>query len=213
MSRTSQGQGTLFIISAPSGAGKSSLLHAALLESSESLKLSVSHTTRPPRPGEEDGLHYNFTSVEAFEQDIEEDRFLEYARVYDNYYGTSQLWVEDTLKFGNDVILEIDWQGAALVRKKIADTVSIFILPPSQGALRERLTNRGQDSDAVIERRLEEAAEDMSHYGDYDYLIINDQFDHAKQELKAIFTAQRLMIDLQSHTHQHLLQQLLAKSV
>ncbi len=201
--------GNLFIVSAPSGAGKSSLLHAALMESRDQLQLSISHTTRDPRPGEEDGLHYNFTTVEAFEQDIEEDRFLEYARVFDNYYGTSEVWVRQTLKHDKHVVLEIDWQGAQQVRKKIPEAISIFILPPSREALRERLSERGQDSDEVIEHRLQGAVEDMSHYGEYDYLIINDEFDHAKQELKSIFTAHRLHKDRQQERHQGMIEQLL----
>ena len=204
--------GTLFIVSAPSGAGKSSLLHAALVEAPEELQLSVSHTTRAPRPGEEDGLHYNFTTTGEFKRDIEQDQFLEYAKVFDHYYGTSEIWVRETLKYGNDVILEIAWQGAALVRKKIPDAVSIFILPPSQAALKERLSKRGQDSDEVIQRRLRDAAEDMSHYDQYDYLIINDQFDHAKQDLKAIFTVQRLKTHNQTQKHDKLLKQLVAES-
>ncbi len=204
--------GTLFIVSAPSGAGKSSLLHATLIESRDDLQLSVSHTTRPPRPGEEDGLHYNFITVEQFEADIGEDCFLEYAKVFDNYYGTSETWVRETLKFGKDVILEIDWQGAQLVRKKIPEAVSIFILPPSQAALRERLTGRRQDTQEVIERRLQDAASDMAHYGEYDHLIINDEFDHAKEELKAIFLAQRTKLAGQHLRHQRLLEQLVAES-
>lgn len=202
--------GTLFIVSAPSGAGKSSLLHAALIESSDNLQLSVSHTTRPPRPGEEDGLHYNFIPVEQFETDIKADQFLEHAKVFDNYYGTSEIWVRETLKFGKDVILEIDWQGAELVRKKIPEAVSIFILPPSQAALRERLTGRGQDSDEVIERRLQDAASDMAHYNAYEHLIINDEFDHAKEELKAIFLAERTKLAGQRARHRTLLEQLVA---
>jgi guanylate kinase len=204
--------GTLFIVSAPSGAGKSSLLHATLIESREGLQLSVSHTTRPPRPGEEDGLHYNFTTIEQFEQDIDRGHFLEYAKVFDNYYGTSEVWVRETLRFGKDVILEIDWQGAALVRQKMPEVVTIFILPPSQQALRERLTRRGQDSEAVIERRLQDAVSDMAHYTEYDHLIINDEFERAKEELKAIFLAQRTRLAGQQQRHQPLLQQLLAES-
>lgn len=204
--------GTLFIVSAPSGAGKSSLLHAVLVESREDLQLSVSHTTRHPRPGEEDGLHYNFTTVEAFREGIERGEFLEYAEVFDNYYGTSEQWVRTTLEQGKDVILEIDWQGAQHVREKLPEAVSIFILPPSQQALKERLTGRGQDSDEVIARRLQDAASDMAHYGEYDHLIINDQFDHAKEELKAIFLAQRTRITLQQERHDTLLQQLVAES-
>ncbi len=204
--------GTLFIISAPSGAGKSSLLHAALIESRDNLQLSVSHTTRPPRPGEEDGLHYHFTTVEQFEQEIESDQFLEYAKVFDNYYGTSATWVRETLRFGKDVILEIDWQGARLVREKIPGSVSIFIAPPSLTTLRERLHNRGQDSDEVIERRLQEAASDITHFEEYDHLIINDEFDHAKEELKAIFLAKRTELAIQRHLHHDLLQQMVAQA-
>ena len=203
--------GNLYILSAPSGAGKSSLLQALLPELS-GIQLSVSHTTRDPRPGEESGIHYNFTTIDDFQQGIEAGEFLEHAQVFDNFYGTSEIWVRDTLQSGVDVVLEIDWQGAALVRKKIPDAVSIFILPPSQAALKERLSKRGQDSDEVIQRRLRDAAEDMSHYDQYDYLIINDQFDHAKQDLKAIFTVQRLKTHNQTQKHDKLLKQLVAES-
>ncbi|MBT3347838.1 MAG: guanylate kinase [Thiotrichales bacterium] len=200
--------GTLYIISAPSGAGKSSLLDAALKEI-DGAQLSISHTTRPPRPGEEDGVQYNFTTIEDFKSGVEKDQFLEYAEVFDNYYGTSELWVDDTLSGGVDVILEIDWQGARLVRKKIAESVTIFILPPSQPALKERLKGRGQDSDEVIARRLQDAMSDMAHYDEYDYLIINDDFEQAKEELKTLFLATRLQQKRQAENHQELLVSLL----
>ncbi len=205
-------QGTLFIVSAPSGAGKSSLLQAVLMESWDGLQLSISHTTRDPRPGEEHGLHYNFITIAEFKRDIEDDRFLEYAKVYDNYYGTSEIWVRDTLASDKDVVLEIDWQGAQQIRKRIEDSVSIFILPPSRSALRERLTQRGQDQPQVIEKRLQLAAADMSHCQEYDYLVINDIFDHAKEELKSIFLSHRVKTESQALRHKTLLDQLLEQT-
>ena len=203
--------GTLYIISAPSGAGKSSLLQAVLSEI-DGVLLSISHTTRAPRPGEENGIHYNFTSVEDFRMGIEKEHFLEHAEVFDNYYGTSEIWVRDTLQQGLDVILEIDWQGARQVRDRMKEAVGIFILPPSQHALQERLQERGQDSEEVISRRMSDAVSEMSHYDEYDFLIINDEFDQAKVELKAIFLAQRLLIDAQSERNGLLLQSLLEES-
>ncbi len=204
-------KGTLYIISAPSGAGKSSLLQALLREMDGAL-LSVSHTTRPPRPGEEDGVHYNFISMEEFRSGIKAGQFLEHAQVFDNYYGTSEIWVRDTLQQGEDVILEIDWQGARQVRERIPEAVGIFILPPSREALRERLHGRGQDSDETIVRRMRDAISEMSHYGEYDFLVINDDFEQAKDELKTIFLAQRLQIDAQSGRNGLLLQSLLEES-
>ena len=184
--------GTLFIVSAPSGAGKSSLLHAALVEAPEELQLSVSHTTRAPRPGEEDGLHYNFTTTGEFKRDIEQDQFLEYAKVFDHYYGTSEIWVRETLKYGNDVILEIDWQGAQQVKRLMPQAKAIFILPPSRDTLLERLRGRGQDDAGIIQKRMDVAVEEMSHYVESDFMVVNANFDRALAELTAIVNSQRL---------------------
>lgn len=201
-------QGTLFTVSAPSGAGKTSLV-ARLLEEMADVQVSISHTTRAMRPGEADGVNYHFVSHEAFQEMLGEAAFLEHAQVFDNYYGTSQKWVEDTLASGRDVILEIDWQGAQQVRKLLPDTVSIFILPPSQQALRERLTGRGQDEEAIIDRRMAAAVEEMSHCAEGDYLVINDDFETALEELKAIVLSHRLRLATQQQRHHNLLSALL----
>ncbi len=200
--------GTLFIFSAPSGAGKTSLVNA-LLESTRYIGVSVSHTTRSPRPGEENGTAYHFVSIDDFQQLIGEAAFLEHAKVFDNYYGTSQRWVESELEAGRDVILEIDWQGAQQVRKLMPDAVSVFIAPPSIEALRERLGHRGQDDAATIERRMRDARSEMSHYGEFDYLIINDNFDNSLEELRAIVTARRHRLEAQQQRHQKTLISLL----
>lgn len=197
-------RGTLYVISAPSGAGKTSLV-AALLEQDPLLGVSVSHTTRPMRPGEVDGVDYHFVDRPAFEAMIARSQFLEHASVFGNYYGTSQVWVEQTLAAGRDVILEIDWQGAVQVRRLMTDCVSIFIAPPSPSALRARLTGRGTDSPEVVERRLREAREECRHALEFDYLVINDQFDVALAELRAIVTSQRLRIAVQAARHRALL--------
>jgi len=185
------GSGILFIVSAPSGAGKTSLLRE-LVPADEHLTMSVSHATRPMRPGEEDGRHYHFVSVERFEQLVGEGAFLEHARVFDNYYGTSEAAVREPLSTGRDVVLEIDWQGARQVRRRFPEAVSIFIAPPSIDALRERLSGRGQDSEETVERRMADARSELSHYSEYDFLVINDRFDVALGELRAIVTAERL---------------------
>ena len=200
-------QATLFVISAPSGAGKTSLV-SALLKNLDDIKVSVSHTTREKRPGEEDGVNYNFVSKEVFTNLIGEGLFLEHAEVFGNYYGTSQQWVQDTLAAGTDVILEIDWQGAQQIRQQIECT-SIFILPPSREALQQRLQGRGQDDDAVIQRRMAEAVSEMSHYPESDYLVINDDFDLALDELICIVKSQRCKTTLQQEKHTNLLQDLL----
>lgn len=202
-------KGTLFTVSAPSGAGKTSLVNG-LLASLEGIQVSVSHTTRPKRPGETDGVNYHFVDVTTFKAMLEQQAFLEHARVFDNFYGTSRLWVEETLARGIDVILEIDWQGATQVRELMAGTVGIFILPPSRQTLLERLTNRGQDNAAVIARRLAEATLEMSHYREADYLVINDHFATALDELKAIITTRRLALDKQQSRHRSLLDDLLS---
>ncbi len=179
-------KGTLFIVSAPSGAGKTSLV-ARCLEDNPQLSVSVSHTTREPRPGEVDGKNYHFIDDERFESMINEGAFLESARVFGNYYGTAQAEVESQLAAGKDLILEIDWQGAQQIRKQIKNIVSIFIVPPSMAVLKKRLENRAQDAPEVIEARLAEAREEMSHYPEFDYLVVNEDFEQAAKELNAIF--------------------------
>tara|TARA_R110002095_G_scaffold179047_2_gene156207 strand:- start:628 stop:1242 length:615 start_codon:yes stop_codon:yes gene_type:complete len=202
-------KGTLYILSAPSGAGKTSLVKA-LISQDPLTCVSVSHTTRAPRPGEIDGKDYHFTKHCEFEQMIADTDFLEHARVFTNHYGTSRRWVETALAAGNDVILEIDWQGAQQVRKLMPESVSIFILPPSLDALRQRLNNRGQDAVEIINQRMAEAVSEMSHYQEFDYLIINDQFDLSLTELQAIFIAKRQLIGRQQQQYQQLLEQLLS---
>lgn len=182
--------GTLYVISAPSGAGKTSLVKA-LLEKTEDIGVSVSHTTRAKREGEQDGVDYHFIEKAAFEKMVEDSAFLEHAQVFDNYYGTAVANIEAKLKQGEDVILEIDWQGAAQVRKLLPYSVNIFILPPSQAALEERLRGRAQDSDEIIARRMRDAKNETSHYSEYDYLVVNDDFDDALVELKSIILARR----------------------
>lgn len=201
-------QGFLYIISAPSGAGKTSLVKA-LLERDQQIRVSVSHTTRSARPGEEDGVAYNFVELSEFDRLIEEGQFLEYAEVFTNKYGTSKGWVEAQLAQGIDVILEIDWQGAEIVREKMPDARSIFILPPSREELLRRLTGRGTDSDEVIAGRMAQAESEMSHYGDFDYLVINDHFETALDQLAAIFAANRLEMAVQQQAQQSLLAELL----
>ncbi len=201
--------GTLYIFSAPSGAGKTSLVKA-LLEAMGGIEVSVSHTTRPPRPGEVDGLDYHFVDVPTFEKMVAEGAFLEHARVFDNHYGTARSSVERRLQAGVDVILEIDWQGARLVREQFPDAVGVFILPPSRGALEARLRGRGQDSEEVIARRMRDAVREMSHYAEFDYLVINDDFATALDELQAIVTCHRLATPRQQAWHADLLDRLLA---
>lgn len=205
--------GHLYIISAPSGAGKSSLI-SALLQSSHHHKMmvSISHTTRTPRPNEVDGEHYYFVSQDTFENLIEQGHFLEYARVFGGkYYGTSLPAIEENLAKGIDVFLDIDWQGARQIRKKVEGVKSIFILPPSLQILEQRLKGRGQDSDEVIQDRMAKAQDEMSHYKEYDYVIINDKFQQALQELGAILQAERLRCENQVKQNAQLLDQLLEK--
>jgi guanylate kinase len=178
-------RGRLIVISAPSGAGKTSLVKALLAEE-PGLRLSVSHTTRPRRPMEEDGREYHFVSVGEFEQLIAAGAFLEHARVFDNFYGTAREFVERQLTVGHDVLLEIDWQGAQQVRRALPECVSVFILPPSRRALAERLARRATDTAPVIARRLADAASDMAHYREFDYVVVNDDFAQAVAELKSI---------------------------
>jgi guanylate kinase len=172
----------LFVISAPSGAGKTSLVRA-LRERMPHLQVSTSHTTRPPRPNEEDGREYYFVSSKEFDRMVGKDAFLEHARVFDNQYGTALRQLKDKLADGHAVLLEIDWQGARQVRRALPECRTIFILPPSREALRDRLTGRGTDSPAVIERRLADAVTDMGHYGEFDYVIVNDDFPRAVDQL------------------------------
>jgi guanylate kinase len=178
-------RGRLFVITAPSGAGKTSLV-GALLASEPRMRLSISHTTRPRRPTESDGREYHFISVPQFEALVGRHEFLEHARVFDNYYGTSRAFVEGQLRAGHDVLLEIDWNGAQQVRAALPGCISIFILPPSRQALAERLAKRGTDSAAVIARRLRDAAADMGHYREFDYVVVNDDFGRALADLKRI---------------------------
>ena len=202
-------RGTLYTISAPSGAGKTSLVNA-LLTSVEGIRVSVSHTTRTMRPGEEDGINYHFVDEATFVAMINNSAFLEHAKVFKHYYGTAQAWVEDILANGEDVILEIDWQGAEQIRRLQPNCISIFILPPSPKALEQRLTERGQDDQAVIEHRLAEAQEEMSHFVEADYLIINDNFDTALAELRAVVISQRLKLASQQQKNHQLLKDLLS---
>lgn len=204
------GSGTLYIISAPSGAGKSSLLRALLDVMGGELALSVSHTTRYPRPGEVDGRDYHFVDRATFEDMVGRGEFLEHALVFDNYYGTSRQAVADQLATGIDVILEIDWQGARLVRERLSEAVSIFILPPSVVALQERLQDRGQDDEEVIARRMRDAVSEMSHYDEYDYLVINDVFQEALDEMVLIMRSGQLRLAPQRRCHAALIADLLA---
>ena len=183
--------GTLYVISAPSGAGKTSLVKA-LLDRETGIQASVSFTTRAPRPGETDGVEYNFVSIEDFKARIEAGEFLEHAQVFDNFYGTSRLWVERALAGGADVILEIDWQGARQARQAFPGAVGVFILPPSREALEERLRGRGQDGEDIIARRMRDAKSEISHYGEYEYVVINDDFELALEDLSAIVRSLRL---------------------
>ncbi|MGB1949703.1 MAG: guanylate kinase [Marinobacter sp.] len=200
-------QGTLYVISAPSGAGKTSLV-AEMLRADDRLGVSVSHTTRPMREGEQHGVNYHFVSRDEFEAMIGRGDFLEHADVFGNYYGTSQVWVRETLATGQDVILEIDWQGAEQVRRLIPECVGIFIVPPSAEVLRERLTGRGTDAPEVVERRLAEATEECSHAVEFDYLVVNDNFDVALADLLAIVRSQRLRMTAQQARHEVLLSRL-----
>lgn len=201
--------GTLYIVAAPSGAGKTSLVKS-LVATTPGVVASVSHTTRPPRPGEQEGVHYHFVPLPAFETMIAQGAFLEHAQVFGNCYGTSRAAVLSKLQDGLDVILEIDWQGARQVREQMPGCPGIFILPPSRDALRQRLAGRGQDSAEVIERRMAAALDELSHYAEFDYLVINDRFETALTELRAIFIAQRQRRAAQLERHPELLRALLS---
>lgn len=206
-------QGNLYILSAPSGAGKSSLI-AALLgkNTAQKMMVSVSHTTRQPRPGEENGVHYHFVDVAEFELLIEQGAFLEYAKVFGgNYYGTSLPAIEKNLAAGIDVFLDIDWQGAQQIREKVPSVKSIFILPPSLAELEQRLIGRGQDSAEVIAERMSKAMDEISHYNEYDYVIVNDDFEQALADLQSILRAEKLTLGYQDSQNRALIQELLAK--
>jgi guanylate kinase len=200
--------GVLFVVAAPSGGGKSSMVNA-LLERESGIRLSVSYTTRPPRPGESEGMHYHFVDEAAFMALKARGEFLEHAHVHGNWYATSGTWLKREIAAGQDVLLEIDWQGAAQVRKLIPDSVHIFILPPSLAALKERLVKRGQDSPAVIAARLEGAYAEMQHWAEFDYVIINQDFATAVDDLAAIVRAARLRAPRQGERHGQLLRELL----
>ncbi|ARR50438.1 guanylate kinase [Photobacterium damselae subsp. damselae] len=204
-------KGTLYIVSAPSGAGKSSLINALLEQNpTYDIKVSVSHTTRGMRPGEEHGVHYNFVSVEEFTDLIDQGAFLEHAEVFGNFYGTSRLWIEEQLSKGIDIFLDIDWQGARQIRQLMPNAKSIFILPPSKEELERRLNARGQDSSDVIAGRMQEARSEISHYDEYDYVIVNDDFDVALIDFKAIIRAERLKQAKQAAKYKSMLAALLA---
>jgi guanylate kinase len=205
----SESRATLYTISAPSGAGKTSLV-AALLQRDPTVRVSVSHTTRPKRSGEQDGVNYHFVSQQQFQAELAAGGFLEHAEVFGNWYGTSQEWVEQSLQSGTDVILEIDWQGAQQVRKLMPGTVAIFILPPSRHTLAARLKGRGQDDEAIIAARMAQAQNEMSHYAEADYLVINDEFEVALNDLAAIFSCQRLKLAAQAQRFTKLISELLA---
>lgn len=200
--------GTLYVVAAPSGAGKTSLVNR-LVECHPGLLLSVSYTTRPARPGEVDGEHYHFISDAEFDRMAADGAFLEHAEVFGHRYGTGRDSVRDALHAGRDVILEIDWQGARQVRSAMSDAVGVFILPPSREALVRRLRGRGQDSQAVIDARMAEADEELSHYQEFDYLVINDDFDTALADLEAIMRSRRLARESQRRRHAALIASLL----
>ena len=201
-------RGTLWVVAAPSGAGKTSLVNAVLARD-PNVRLSISHTTRPPRPGERDGRHYHFIDDAAFGALVQEDALLEHARVFDHAYGTHRDPVDAELAAGHDVILEIDWQGARQVRERVPDCRSVFILPPSVATLRARLAKRAQDSEEVIERRMRDARAEMSHWREFDALVVNDDFDTALDDLCALLRAPRLRRAAQQQRHAALLEELL----
>lgn len=201
-------KGSLFVISAASGAGKTSLVRA-VLQQVAGIEVSVSHTTRPPREGEVDGVDYHFIDKEVFQAMVDASEFFESATVFGNMYGTSRQHIQEQLLKGSDVILEIDWQGARQIRQLMNDCRTIYIAPPSITALRERLTSRGQDDEAIISQRMQEAISEMSHYVEFDYLIINDDFDEARDNLAAIIMGNRMLHEHQQQKHADLLSKLL----
>ena len=202
-------RGTLYIVAAPSGAGKSSIVNACLARD-PNICLSISFTSRAPRPGERHAEHYHFVSADDFKGMVAAGDFFEHALVHGDWKGTAKQSVDPQLARGKDVLLEIDWQGARQVRAQVPDAVSVFILPPSRRALEQRMRVRGQDSDEVIQRRIAAAREEMSHYGEFDYVIVNEHFDTAVDEMCAIFTASRLRREPQVARHSRLISALLA---
>jgi guanylate kinase len=194
-------KGKLFILSAASGTGKTSLAKE-LVARMPDLAFSVSHTTRAPRPGEQHGVHYYFVNQAQFDEMVAADRFLEHARVFGNCYGTSRAATENLLRQGKNIILDIDWQGARAIKEKMPESISVFILPPSRAALKERLTNRGQDTPEVIEKRMHEAVSEMSHYKEFDHVVVNDDFETALKDLQAIIrgdgTPRPVQVDIQA---------------
>lgn len=210
MSNEKKGTGRLFIVAAPSGGGKTSLVNR-LIQTMPSIELSVSHTTRPSRPKEMHGKDYFFVSLDEFKNMIAQDDFIEYAQVFGNYYGTSKKQIEERMAAGIDIVLDIDWQGASQIRQTFPDAISIFLLPPSLEVLRERLQNRQQDHADVIEKRMQQARDELAHYEEFDYLIVNEEFEVALSQLRAIVTAERLKKNIQIKRQRKLLSFLLAK--
>jgi guanylate kinase len=202
-------KGTLYIISAPSGAGKTSLVKA-VLEKMDNVVVSVSHTTRAKREEETDRKEYHFIDEQIFDEMVEHGDFLEHANVFSNKYGTSRQHLQEQLLLGKDVILEIDWQGARQIRQLMGDCKSIFILPPTMQALCDRLISRGQDTKETIDLRMKEATSEMTHYAEFDYIVINDDFDTAIAEMSSIFVSNRLLADVQQQRHSKVLAELLA---
>lgn len=202
--------GNLFILSAPSGAGKSSLINA-LLAKHHDMQLSVSHTTRAPRAGETDGVHYHFVSVDEFKQLIAQGVFLEWAEVFGNFYGTSRQAIATELAKGRDVFLDIDWQGAQQIRPQVPGVQSVFILPPSVAELEKRLNGRGTDSAETIARRMQQAKSEISHYPEYDYVLVNDDFQQCLRDFEAVVLSQRLLAQKQQQKHPQLFASLLAE--
>ena len=202
-------RGTLFIVAAPSGAGKSSIVNACLARD-PNICLSISYTSRAPRPGERHAEHYNFIARDEFQRMIDAGDFFEHALVHGDWKGTAKQSVEVRLAEGRDVLLEIDWQGARQVRAQVADVVSVFILPPSREALDQRMRKRGQDSETVMAQRLAAAREEMSHYDEFDYVVVNEHFDTAVDEMCAVFAASRLRREAQATRHAALIAALLA---
>lgn len=202
-------EGTLFVVSSPSGGGKTSLVKK-LLETEPDIRLSVSHTTRAPRHAEQPGVDYHFVTTENFEAMCAAEEFLEHATVFGNRYGTSERAVTEQLEQGIDVVLDIDWQGAEQIRRRLPDSVSVFIVPPSRAVLEQRLRNRGTDAPDVIETRMRAATTEISHYRDFDYLLVNDDFDRAAAELRLIVQACRLRMPVQTARHGDLIRELLA---
>ncbi len=199
--------GTLYVIAAPSGGGKTSLVNA-VLQADSHIEVSVSHTTRPKRPGEVDGKDYHFVTEEAFLDLVNQGKFVEYATVFKHYYGTSRDWLTQKLESGMDVVLEIDWQGARQIESKLS-CVSIFILPPSRQVLEARLQSRGQDSPEVIQRRMAEASQEIAHYHEFDYIVVNDHFEEALADMQAIIRARRRRLNAQRIAVADLIQELL----